>query len=263
MRALKDIKAGQYLDIGASDPVVDSVSQAFYDLGWRGIHVEPLISHASQLKAFRLGDTVLQAAVSNQSGPITLYNVNDGQGISTVEADLADGYREIGFDLQKTLVPTLTLDQIFNSHVEGELHWMKIDVEGHEESVIRSWNDSPVRPWIIVVESTVPNKSEPNHENWEPLLLSRGYYLAAFDGLNRYYVAAERPELFESFTVPPNIFDNFVVAGPHWLHPFLPQHQRSPSARNFIGGQKQDILAELRKSRASAGRSAGVFSCAW
>ena len=39
-RALKHVENGCYVDIGANDPVVDSVSLAFYERGWRGVHVE-------------------------------------------------------------------------------------------------------------------------------------------------------------------------------------------------------------------------------
>jgi|SRR5262245_3315890 len=41
-RALKHVEKGFYIDIGAQDPVVDSVSLAFYEKGWRGVHVEPV-----------------------------------------------------------------------------------------------------------------------------------------------------------------------------------------------------------------------------
>ena len=38
-RALKSVTNGFYIDIGAEDPVTDSVSLAFYNKGWRGVHV--------------------------------------------------------------------------------------------------------------------------------------------------------------------------------------------------------------------------------
>ena len=41
-RALGQIEHGFYIDIGAQDPIIDSVSLAFYEHGWRGIHVEPM-----------------------------------------------------------------------------------------------------------------------------------------------------------------------------------------------------------------------------
>lgn len=37
-RALKHVKNGLYIDIGAHDPVICSVSLAFYERGWRGVH---------------------------------------------------------------------------------------------------------------------------------------------------------------------------------------------------------------------------------
>ncbi len=41
-RVFGDRRAGFYVDVGAGHPVVDSVTKHFYDLGWRGINVEPL-----------------------------------------------------------------------------------------------------------------------------------------------------------------------------------------------------------------------------
>ena len=46
-RVLADATPGFYIDIGAQHPLVDSVSRAFYDQGWRGIHVEPTPEHAA------------------------------------------------------------------------------------------------------------------------------------------------------------------------------------------------------------------------
>ena len=49
-RALKHVKKGCYIDIGAWDPVVDSVSMFFYTQGWRGIHAEPNPFYAKKLR---------------------------------------------------------------------------------------------------------------------------------------------------------------------------------------------------------------------
>jgi len=52
-RALKHVERGCYVDIGAWDPVIDSVSLAFYEQGWRGLHVEPEPSAAARLRQAR------------------------------------------------------------------------------------------------------------------------------------------------------------------------------------------------------------------
>ena len=38
---LRDIREGFYIDIGANDPLIDSVTKFFYDRGWHGINIEP------------------------------------------------------------------------------------------------------------------------------------------------------------------------------------------------------------------------------
>lgn len=52
-RALRHVERGFYIDVGAQDPVVDSVSLAFYEKGWRGVHVEPIKKFAKKLRAAR------------------------------------------------------------------------------------------------------------------------------------------------------------------------------------------------------------------
>src|SRR5512146_169130 len=81
-RAVGDVERGQYLDIGAQDPVVDSVSLAFYEAGWRGVHVEPTAAYAAKLRAARPDEIVIEAAVSESAGPIEFYEIAN-TGIST------------------------------------------------------------------------------------------------------------------------------------------------------------------------------------
>ena len=52
-RALKHIEKGFYIDIGANDPVIESVSNAFYEKGWRGINIEPAASWFKKLEKIR------------------------------------------------------------------------------------------------------------------------------------------------------------------------------------------------------------------
>ncbi|BCG81534.1 FkbM family methyltransferase [Mesorhizobium sp. 113-3-3] len=59
-RALEHVERGFYIDIGAQDPVVDSVSLAFYERGWRGIHVEPSANYAEKLRAARPDEEVFR-----------------------------------------------------------------------------------------------------------------------------------------------------------------------------------------------------------
>ncbi len=211
-RAVGHVQNGRYIDVGAQDPILDSVSLAFYEKGWRGVHVEPTHHYAALLRKQRPDETVLETAVGAEAGIIKFYEIPD-TGISTADKNIAQQHRERGFKLVEIDVPCVTLASIFNSSVRKDVHWLKIDVEGLEEQVLRGWKPSKVRPWIVVVESTLPLTQTESYETWEPLLLGYGYSYVYFDGLNRFYVSNAKKELRNAFRAPPNVFDSFSISG--------------------------------------------------
>jgi len=109
-------------------------------------------------------------------------------------------------------VPVRTLASVCAEHGSGEIHFLKIDVEGGEDKVLSGADFQRFRPWIVVVEATRPNSTEHVYQHWEPLLTSANYECVYDDGLNRFYVAAEHAGLKPAFAYPPNVFDGFVVA---------------------------------------------------
>ena len=213
-RALHDVSHGRYLDIGAQDPIVDSVSFAFYLAGWRGIHVEATPTYAARLREARPDEIVIEAAVTDAAGPIEFYEIPD-TGLSTGEPDIARMHAEGGLPTRKIVVPCIRLDNLLDS-ADVEPHWMKVDVEGMEAEVLRSWGESQVRPWVLVVESTFPNSQRPTHSAWERELHDRGYREAFYDGLSRYFVHEAHAELGRRFDAPVNVFDGFSVARHHF-----------------------------------------------
>ncbi len=211
-RALKHIERGFYVDIGANDPVVESVSKAFYDRGWRGVHVEPVAEYARLLREARPDEEVIEKAVGAETGAMTLH-VIPGTGLSSlVEASALSAIALRGYEHAEVVVPVITLDELLAGYVGRDIHWLKIDVEGAEFDVLRGWNAKRDRPWIMVIEATVPNSQEECHQAWEDILLEAHYQFVYFDGLSRFYVSDEHGELASSFRLPPNYFDEFVRA---------------------------------------------------
>ena len=209
-RALGHLERGFYIDIGAQHPEIDSVSKAFFDRGWQGVHVEPVPHYANSLREARPSDRVIEAAVSNRVGHTTLIVFAD-TGLSTTVPDIAAGHVDAGVPAPEAglEVPTVTLASIAEELGEREVHWLKIDVEGLEKEVLQGWDPASLRPWLVVVESTLPNSSQSNHAEWEGLLTEAEYVHVYSDGLNRFYSAAERAEeLGPAFTLPPHVFDD-------------------------------------------------------
>jgi FkbM family methyltransferase len=221
-RALGHVPQGRYLDIGAQDPENDSVSLAFYEQGWRGIHVEPTPTYAQKIRQQRPDETVIEAAVASSGGPIRFFEIAE-TGLSTGVGGIAEQHQREGFANHETLVPTVRLSGLLD---QADLfHWMKIDVEGMEGDVLASWDDHPARPWIVIVEATLPNSQEESDGLWRHELEGRQYTEVHFDGLSRYFLHETQGDLAKAFRTPPNVFDAFTIAITHFAARELRQVQ--------------------------------------
>ncbi len=250
-RALQHVSDGFYIDIGAQHPIDDSVSKAFYERGWRGIHVEPVPAYASLLRDDRPDELVLQLALSDKEGEVE-FHVISNTGLSTLMQGYANSHEvEHGFGHQVLRVPTRPIRSAFSAYEGRDIHWMKIDVEGAEELVLRGWDPARLRPWIMVIEATVPMSQTPSYHSWESILLDADYAFAYFDGLNRFYVAIEHQELAAALSTPPNVFDQVRIgtrAG-SWCEHWVGRFDQAQADRERLEGElsvSNESLSALR-----------------
>jgi len=249
-RALKFFENGFYIDVGANDPIHDSVTKAFYDRGWSGINIEPMQSFHDALVQQRPRDTILQCIASDAPGEITFYGI-PGTGLSTVDPVIAQERKERGLEVQSLTVKARTLTSICEEHAaDRPIHFLKIDVEGHEETVLRGMDFSRFRPWLILIETPF----ERDH-TWEHLVTDAGYQNVCFDGLNSYFLADEHLNLKPAFDMPPCQLDNFQLC---LGHPFA--HPVSPSEADALA---QISAATQRAERAEAQLHAMQNNRAW
>ena len=191
-----EVKEGFYVDIGANDPIVDSVTKRFYDSGWRGINIEPQKKFFDLLNLERPEDTNLCIGVAEKEGELE-FREYVGHGLSTFSKGMKKKYLSDKSDILKYhdyKVPVKTLRQVFKEHKVGHIHFMKVDVEGFEYEVLEGNDWKKYRPEIICIES--------NHieKDWRPMLLQNGYKKAFFDGLNDYYLREESKDLENKFS---------------------------------------------------------------
>lgn len=241
-RALKSIRSGFYIDVGAWHPVDESVTKAFYDLGWCGINIEPVASQFALIREARPRDVNLRKVVSDVAEPVLFYECL-ATGLSTAGKTVMKCLQDKGHKFVCTEVNGDTLDNIIEQHNVEVVHFLKIDVEGFEAEVLKGISLERVRPWIIVVEATEPLTPKPTWAEWEHLLTDRSYSFVYFDGLNRFYVSAEKGELKDSFGVPPNVFDDFK------LRAVVEAEAKVVEALSVYSSRSWRVTAPLRKLR--------------
>lgn len=242
---------GRYVDLGAGYPTRDSVTRHFYDLGWRGINVEPEPALADELDRERPEDVNLRVAVGAEPGKTVLHVVDGQWGRATVDDSLAEQYSE-DWAVRDVEVPVRTLAQLLDVY-PGPVDFLKVDVEGAERAVIEGADWSRHRPRVLVVEATEPGSPKPAHEEWEPLLLEAGYRCGLFDGLNRFYAQATDADALAALAAPANVFDDFERYAAAEVREERDQLRRArPSEVGYIR-RLEETLDAAQQARAELG----------
>ena len=213
-RALRNVVGGRYIDVGANHPSEDSVTMAFYMRGWTGITIEPDPEFSALQRRDRPRDQQVQAAVTAEDHDTVTLHVVDGTGLSTLDDSFARMHSGAGYQTHDVAVPTRRLDAILEEAgwAGKEIHFMSVDTEGSEREVLQSIDLGLWRPWVLVIEATTPNSTQPTRHSWEPMVIEAGYQFCLFDGLSCFYVSDEHvDELRQHLTYPACTLDNYTT----------------------------------------------------
>ena len=194
-----DVEKGFYIDIGANDPDILSVTKAFYLKGWNGINIEPLPDKYNSLVKIRPKDINLQIGVSRIKGNSTLYLLGSG---STMQKNFSNNQSQI------ININIDTMSNICEKYIKkGEdIQFCKIDVEGEEKNVLLGYDFEKYRPKVFVIESTLPGTIIPSYSSWEYILLNNNYSFAYQYNINRYYIDNKIENLNRKFLK----LDNYI-----------------------------------------------------
>ncbi|MHB1734420.1 MAG: FkbM family methyltransferase [Ferrimicrobium acidiphilum] len=217
-RVFESQSIGHYVDVGAFDPMFDSVTKHFYDQGWSGINVEPNPRCYALLEAARPRDHNVNCAASYSDGePLLLTVPREGpEGWATVSPQYREAVKQRCAQTADVQVSTLTLDTIIsNSPLSGaNIDFLKIDVEGFEYEVLTGIDLKRTRPTVIVVEAIAPGSrctDQPEYyAKQHDYLVAHKYSYRLFDGVNRYYLADEHVGISDRLDAPANAMDDFV-----------------------------------------------------
>lgn len=201
---------GFYIDIGAFDPEIHSVTKWFYENGWTGINIEPVLEYYHSFKLHRDRDLNLNTAISTQSGPVDLF-VIESTGLSTLNKEISQLHTNYGLKPKTRKVIGDTLESVLAHNLDPnrEIHFLKVDTEGSEKDILSNNDWKNFRPWIVIVESIVPilETKVPKADKFD--FEKVGYSLAYFDGLNDFYVRNDKFEELRDRFYPPCVLDRF------------------------------------------------------
>jgi FkbM family methyltransferase len=241
-RVLKDVSNGLYVDVGAFHPEIDSVTKWFYDQGWTGINLEPVPEMLAILEAARPRDTNICAAAGATAGTAQMAVIPESMGLSSFDVAFVEAHIDMSHALVQ--VEVRPLREVLEPFVGKDIHFLKIDVEGSEWDVLRGMDFVRFRPWVVVVEATEPLSQTRTVDKWDDILSTNHYQHVYFDGLNDFFVAAEKMELASRLGRPPNVFDQFEMAAT----------VRERQARDELHRSYQDLAAVCESLRAEASR---------
>ena len=250
---------GFYVDVGAADPDVASVTRHFYELGWRGINIDPRADAISSLDEKRPRDVNLCLAAGAMDGEVEFSRNLSDPDLSTFAPDTRAGWSDE--DRADQIVEVRRLDSILDQYVDGEIDFLKIDVEGAERDVLEGIDLGRWRPTVVVVEAVRPYSIERTDAEWRHLLELSGYEEGCFDGINLFFARSDRPDVLVKL-FPANALDRYTLASVDLMQSELSAVREYVNRIESDWKQKVDQVAELeseitRLSQRRSGRWVG------
>ncbi|MBL8991045.1 MAG: FkbM family methyltransferase [Phycisphaerae bacterium] len=192
---LGDEPPGYYVEAGAYDGLMYSVSAVFEQVGWSGLLVEPLPERAAECRANRPLSRVAQTALSRPGAPATATFTQMRQGEMLSYLDLTEGHRQrLARETEVTPasveVPVATLDSLLSDH-RGSVGFCVFDVEGGELALLEGFSVERWRPRVMLIEDNTFGRDRTVVEH----LAGRGYRRIATADANDLYIRADDQEM--------------------------------------------------------------------
>jgi FkbM family methyltransferase len=226
---LRNIPQGFYVDVGANHPELDSVTKIFYDKGWSGINIEPNDMLNAALCEQRPRDVNIKAGLSSQPGQLTFRSYDSFDGLSTFSRDTKETFEAGRPDAAYTdsHIEVLCLAELLQAHrPNGDIHFLKVDVEGLELEVLLGNKWDRFRPWILCIERT---QDQARREAISTFLEACTYSQVFFDGINDYFVANEKRSVWDDFSYARDIILDGVPVNYIFIKYIVELSNRAPS----------------------------------
>jgi FkbM family methyltransferase len=149
------IKQPTYLDIGANDPVLTNNTYHFYNIGSRGVLVEPDPDLAKLIKKKRKGDILLNAGIGVNSEKTSDFYIMSVNTLNTLSAEEANKLQAGGkIKIIKTItIPLLDINDIIEKYFSPCPNFISLDAESVDFEILKKINFVKYRPEVFCIET--------------------------------------------------------------------------------------------------------------
>jgi hypothetical protein len=174
------IESGFYVEIGAFEPIYLSNTYYFYKKGWNGLLIEPNPVSFQKLTNRRKRDILLNLAISDRNGTVDFVCDQACSGIKDANYLFSENGKEI------LKIKCRRLEDILKENIpDGQkIHFMSIDCEGHDETILHSNDWSKFRPMMLMIEE----HGEDAKESVVDFLTSQQYVFYGRSGLTLFFL---------------------------------------------------------------------------
>ena len=154
-RIFSNRKNGFYVDVGAHHPKRFSNTNIFYQMGWKGINIDPMPSSMDLFKKYRPRDINLECGVAKKKGIMKYYIFNDPafNSFSKTYSEKIQKKNDLYFIKETINVKIIPLSQILHSYAKKQkIDFLNVDAEGLDLIVLKSNDWKKFRPRIVIVE---------------------------------------------------------------------------------------------------------------
>ena len=143
-------KKGFYVDIGCYHPVKFSQTFKLYKFGWTGINIDISRESIDLFNLYRPKDKNLNLGISLKSGLEDGYFNKNISTTNFIDPDYSNYINKKKYIIRK--IKTKTINQIFEEHNISEVDFLKIDCEGIDLSIIKSFNFDKYKVSFLSIE---------------------------------------------------------------------------------------------------------------
>jgi len=179
----------KYIELGGNHPVQTSSTYLLHKIwGANGLIVEANKFLVESLKNIRIGDEIINVAISDSYQKSIVLHVAKGHELSSVDRSHVEKFKAMGelSELsEEILVENMHINDFLDVHVKGEIDYMSIDIEGMDLPVLSAMDFSKCSPNIIQCEHNEKIK------DFEIILGKNNYHLIAATDVNAIFVKTE------------------------------------------------------------------------